>query len=155
MCIRDSNSGRFAATLQVLAAGAPLSRRFADLARHCEQGDQGASLSLGQLFESLWGFAQATCSAEERERLKDALSFDYCRTGYPGGVRPGFLTLDGDVEEKEMPEGVRPAQRNERVRYYRRRFAWDYRSVPSVRGPVQLTFIYRSAPGKGLQVEVR
>jgi anaerobic magnesium-protoporphyrin IX monomethyl ester cyclase len=149
------NSGRFVATLQVLAEGAPLSRRFAQLAQYFEQSDRGTNLSLVLLFESLWNFALDQCGELERERLKDALSFDYCRTGYPGGARPGFLTADGEVEGKEMPEGIAAAERNERVRYYRRRFACDYRSEPWMEGPAVITFIYRSAPGKGLLVEVR
>ena len=149
------NSGRFRASLAVLGEGAPLSQVFPALAEFFEAQDFAPNLSLPVLFEALWSFAQATLGEIELERLRDALSFDLCMTGYPGGNTPGFFRAQPGTGERSIPEGLAKAKDGERVRYYRRQFARDYRKAPWVEGPIQLTFLYRSAPGEGLRVEIR
>jgi anaerobic magnesium-protoporphyrin IX monomethyl ester cyclase len=148
------NSGRFATSLSELGAGAPLSEVFAAAAEFFEQREIVGNLSLPLLFEALWSFAESTLRNQALERFQDALCFDLCLTGYPGGNTPSFFAANRDKEEKGAPAGLAAADRGERVRYYRRQFARDYRRHPWIEEPTQLTFIYRSAPGKGLQVEV-
>ena len=148
------NSGRFATSLAVLGGISPLSKVFAAAAEFFEQQGSASNLSLAALFEALWSFADATLGKRERERLRDALSYDLCLTGYPGGNTPDFFEVQQEKGERSVPEGLPKAKGAERVRYYRRQFARDYRKSPWVEGTVQLTFIYRSAPGEGLQVEV-
>ena len=148
------NSGRFAASLEVLGEDGPLSEVFAAAAEFFEARGIASNLSLALLFEAFWGFAEATLAETRRERLRDALSFDLCLTGYPGGNAPGFFEAQQEKGERGAPVGVAPAGTGERVRYYRRRFARDYRKRPWVEGPTQFTFVYRSAPGAGLRVEI-
>jgi len=148
------NSGRFAASLAVLGETAPLAQLFAAAAHYFEKQGFAANLSLAALFEALWGFALATLGAIDRERLRDALCFDLCLTGYPGGSLPGFFQPPSDKVTQGAPSGLARARAGERVRYYRRRFARDYRSTPWIEQPTELTFVYRSAPGAGLQVEI-
>jgi anaerobic magnesium-protoporphyrin IX monomethyl ester cyclase len=147
------NSGRFAASLATLSEQTPLSAVFAAAAEHFEERSITSNLSLPALFEALWGFGEATLEEGQRERLRDALCFDLCMMGYPGGNTPEFFQGQQEKGEKGAPEGLAKAGAGERVRYYRRRFARDYRQSPLVEGPIQLTFVYRSAPGAGLQVE--
>jgi len=148
------NSGRFTASLAVLGEKVPLSKVFSTAAEFFEAQGIASNLSLPVLFEALWSFALATLGEIDRERLRDALCFDLCLTGYPGGSLPGFFQAELEKGEKGAPEGLAKARAGERVRYYRRRFARDYRATPWIEQPIQLTFVYRSAPGAGLQVEV-
>jgi len=148
------NSGRFAATLDELAAGSPLSGVFAAAAEFFELREIAWNLSLPGLFEALWQFAETRLSGEALERLRDALSFDLCLTGYPGGKTPSFFEMAAEKGSGSAPKGLAAAKPGERIRYYRRRFARDYRTKPWVEGAVEITFVYRSAPGQGLQVQV-
>ena len=148
------NSGRFAACLEELAAGAALSTVFSQAAEFFEREELASNLSLPSLFEAVWRFACSRLTGEALERLREALCFDLCLTGYPGGTTPSFFESPQQSGEKEAPPALPAANSGERLRYYRRRFARDYRQKPWVEGPVQLTFVYRSAPGRGLQVEV-
>ena len=148
------NSGRFATSLGVLGEKVPLSQVFSAAGEFFEAQGIAPNLSLPGLFEALWNFAQATLGEIEQERLRDALSFDLCLTGYPGGNTPGFFLAQPEKGERSVPEGLGQARAGERVRYYRRRFTRDYRKSPWSEGSTELIFVYRSAPGAGLQVEV-
>ena len=149
------NSGRFSATLEELGKGASLSEVFDAAAAYFEEQELAANLSLPALFEAVWRFAGTRLEGEALERLCDALCYDFCLLGYPGGSTPSFFEANVDKGERSAPAGVAAAMPGERVRYYRRQFARDYRQKPWVEGANELTFIYRSAPGKGLKVEVR
>ena len=148
------NSGRFATSIEELGASAPLSEVFAAAAEFFEAEELAANLSLPLLFEALWRFANERLKDEALERLRDTLCFDLCLTGYPGGNTPSFFDSNMEKGEKGFPAGVPAARSGERVRYYRCQFARDYRDKPWTEQVTQVTFIYRSAPGKGLQVEV-
>jgi anaerobic magnesium-protoporphyrin IX monomethyl ester cyclase len=148
------NSGRFAATLEELGESAPLSELFAAAADFFEVREIASNLSLQVLFEALWSFACTRLEGGALERLRDALSFDLCLVGYPGGNTPSFFEPNVDREQRGAPADRISAKAGERVRYYRRRFARDYRERPWGQENTLLTFIYRSAPGEGLQVEV-
>jgi anaerobic magnesium-protoporphyrin IX monomethyl ester cyclase len=149
------NSGRFAATLEELAATAPLSAVFQAAAQHFEAKGIVSNLSLSALFEKVWDFAGEHLEGTQLQRVKEALTFDWLRTGYPGGNLPGFFEPAAEGAGRGVPPDLPVARHGERIRYYRRRFARDYSSKPCAEGAVELTFIYRSAPGQGLEVEVR
>ncbi|BCG46070.1 Fe-S oxidoreductase [Citrifermentans bremense] len=146
------NSGRFAASLRQLCAGKEMAQVFADAAEFFESEGLLANVSLNLLFESVWRFGCSRLAGEELELFRDALCFDHCMIGYPGGQCPSFFTANVDKGEQGVPAGL-AAKSGERVRYYRRRFARDYRSTPCGEAAVEFTFIYRSAPGEGLKVE--
>lgn len=147
------NSGRFAAALQELAVECPLSRLFSDAAEFFEsQGLFATTLSLASLFDALWRFACETGDPQRLGRLRDALCFDFCLTGYPGGSLPAFFTPQQKTDAGPPPR--LEAKPGERVRYHRRSFDRDYRTTPWREVPTDLTFIYRSAPGAGLTVQV-
>lgn len=148
------NSGRFAATLGVLAESAPLSELYAALEGYFEAQAIPPNLSILPLFEALWRFGSTLGVRLDKERLRDALTFDYCLVGYPGGNLPEFFRPEPKEERpvlKELPK----ARPGERLRYYLRRFERDYRVRPWHEAPAEICFIYRSAPGKGLTVELR
>lgn len=148
------NSGRFAATLGEFAAEKPLSRLFSEAAEYFEgEGLFAGNLSLASLFEALWRFAAAGWEGERLERLRDALTFDFCLTGYPGGNPPGFFAPRQDEDAAHAPLRLE-SRPGERVRQYRRTFARDYRGTPWREEATALTFVYRSAPGEGLQVQL-
>lgn len=148
------NSGRFAATLQEFASERPLSRLFSEAAEFFEtEGLFANNLSLASLFEAMWRFAGGTRQGEQLDRLRDALSFDHCLTGYPGGNAPSFFAQQEKGEPNAPPSRLE-SKPGERVRYYRRTFARDYRCTPWREEPTEVTFVYRSAPGEGLQVQL-
>ncbi|QWV94256.1 B12-binding domain-containing radical SAM protein [Geomonas oryzisoli] len=148
------NSGRFRATLQVFAAERPLAQLFDEAARFFDSAGLFANnLSLASLFDALWRFGAGWSDEAARERLRDALCFDFCLVGYPGGNLPGFFARTEEQVEPCAPPRLE-AKPGERVRYYRRSFARDYRSIPWREEPAVLTFVYRSAPGAGLQVQI-
>jgi len=147
------NSGRFAASLEELGSGDPLSEIFDAAAEYFEAQQIASNLSLPALFDAVWRFAGARLKNEALERVRDALCFDLCLTGYPGGNTPSFFE-DAMKTQGSVPVGLAATKAGERVRYYRRQFARDYRQKPWAEAATQLTFIYRSAPGAGLQVEV-
>ncbi|MBJ6802798.1 B12-binding domain-containing radical SAM protein [Geomonas propionica] len=148
------NSGRFATTLQVFAAERPLSQLFDQAAQFFDAaGLFSGNLSLASLFEALWRFAAEGRDGEAQERLRDALCFDLCLIGYPSGNLPSFFSRATEPGEPAIPLRLE-SKPGERVRYYRRTFARDYRCTPWGEEPAAVTFIYRSAPGAGLQVQV-
>ena len=148
------NSGRFATAISELGRSAPLPEVFAAAARFFEQEEIASSLSLPLLFEALWRFAGSRLQDQALERLRDALCYDLCLTGYPGGNAPSFFDANVAKGERGVPAGIPAAVGGERLRYYRRQFARDYRDQTWPEGDVELTFIYRSAPGMGLRVEI-
>ncbi|HJV64933.1 MAG TPA: DUF4080 domain-containing protein [Geomonas sp.] len=146
------NSGRFPASLEVLGDQAPLSELFAAAADFFETQSVGMNLSLAALFEAIWRFAASRLEEGELEAFRDALSFDFCLTGYPGGNAPSFFDSAAKATGKEGAVDLPVPRAGERIRYYRRHFARDYRTKPWRVGPTEITFIYRSAPGEGLRV---
>ena len=148
------NSGRFATCIEELSGSAALSEIFAAAAEYFQGSELASNLSLSSLFEAVWRFAGSRLQGQALERLRDALCYDLCLTGYPGGNSPGFFEPNAQKEERGAPAGLPNAKSGERLRYYRRQFARDYRQTPWVEGTTPLTFIYRSAPGQGLRVDV-
>jgi anaerobic magnesium-protoporphyrin IX monomethyl ester cyclase len=155
------NSGKFPTTLTLVGQSQPLSRFFAAAAKQWEDAGQPATLSQTALFESIWRFTEEFLPAGEREEFRDALCYDYCLAEYPAAGRlPGFLTdKDEDKKGNTRDGSVALKQKldipsDSRVRSFRHPFGRDYLSYPWGKGPVELLFVYISAPGRGLRIEV-
>jgi anaerobic magnesium-protoporphyrin IX monomethyl ester cyclase len=156
------NSGKYRTALTLAAQTHPLSRFFAAAAQYWEDAVLPPCLSQTALFEAIWQFTEGFLPAGEQEEFRDALCFDFCLADYPAASRlPGFFTDERKQwqhgKEKEMSTGLRQQlgiADESRVRTFRRIFAEDYRSIPWIEGKVEFLFVYISAPGKGLRVEV-
>jgi len=155
------NSGKFRTVLTLLSGTLPLSRFFAAAAKQWEEAGLSATLSQSVLFEEIWRFAGEFLPAGEREEFRDALCFDYCLAEYPvAGRLPGFLTDKGDGKNGDTKEGILALRQRvdipsgSRVRSFRHPFGRDYLSDPWGMGPVEFLFVYISAPGRGLKVEI-
>ncbi|HEX2768262.1 MAG TPA: DUF4080 domain-containing protein [Geobacteraceae bacterium] len=155
------NSGKFPTILTLVAQTHPISRFFAAAAQYWEYAGHPPSLSQSALFESIWRFSGEFLPSKEREEFRDALCFDFCMVEYPAAGRlPGFLTDKGNVKKGNTRDGnVALKQKldipsDSRVRSFRHAFSQDYLSNPWEKGPVELLFVYISAPGRGLRVEV-
>ena len=156
------NSGRFRASLAVLAEIAPISSVLNAAARFWEERGIAAHLSQAGLFETFRQFAGDFLAPEERELFLDALCYDFCLAEYPASGRlPSFFAdsahlATGNGEKGKIAELVRELRINEgsKVRTFSRSFSNDFRSREPLPGPVRLLFVYISAPGRGLQVRV-
>jgi anaerobic magnesium-protoporphyrin IX monomethyl ester cyclase len=155
------NSGKFPTTLTLVGQSKALSRFFAAAAQYWEDAGQPATLSQTALFESIWIFTEEFLPNGEREEFRDALCYDFCLTDYPSAAGlPGFFAGSSDVRRGNMKEDNTtykikldiPA--GSRVRSFRHAFRRDYLSYPWGKGPVALLFVYISAPGRGLRIEV-
>ena len=156
------NSGRFTTTLAVLARSAPLARFFSGLADYRERQAPDMNSSLVGLFEALWDFGKEFTAGDTRERVREALCYDYCLAEYPvAGRLPRFfpdsgttLTNDGPGENRAELARRLGIGKGCRVRTYSRRFARDPRISADERGEINLLFVYVSTPGRGLEVKV-
>jgi anaerobic magnesium-protoporphyrin IX monomethyl ester cyclase len=152
------NSGRFPVTLAVIARFVPLSRFFAEAAAFWEETGILPNLSLSDLFNALWRFAGDGLPKGELDQFRDALCFDFCLADYPAAARlPGFFAGDVNLLAKERRAGLLEQldiAAGCRVRTFSAEFRQDYRSPPWEGRSVELLFVYISAPGKGLRVEV-
>ncbi len=153
------NSGRFSATLAVAAEELPLASFFNELACFWEKDELPAHLSREHLFTKLWQFGSGALAAPAAETMREALCYDYCLADYPAGELPAYFSNNGLRRESgkvAMPAVVRTLgiAPESRVRTFAWRFARDYRRQPWSGGEVDLLFVYVSAPGKGLRVEV-
>jgi anaerobic magnesium-protoporphyrin IX monomethyl ester cyclase len=156
------NSGKFRTALTLAAQTHPLSRFFAAAAQYWEVAVLPPCLSQTALFEAIWQFTEGFLPAGEHEGFRDALCFDFCLAEYPAAGRlPAFFAGDGNTGRHGKDKDMDAALKQQlgiaagcRVRTYRQGFARDYRSVPWIEGPVELLFVYVSAPGRGLSVDV-
>jgi len=156
------NSGRFTASLAALARTAPLSRIFAGLAEFWEDRDQEAARSLAALFEAFWEFGEGVTTGDDRERLRNALCFDYCLAEYPAAGRlPRFFpesggATDGGKAREKLASLARRLEigRDCRLRTFTGRFARDPRRPGGEGGEVRLLFVYIATPGRGQEVRV-
>jgi anaerobic magnesium-protoporphyrin IX monomethyl ester cyclase len=118
-----------------------------------------ANISQAALFEAMWRCAGESMDGLELDEFRDALCYDFCMAEYPSAARlPSFfgeVGKSGNTRERTagLPE-ILDVPRGSRVRTFSRVFARDYRLRPWVEGPVELLFVYISAPGKGLTIEV-
>jgi anaerobic magnesium-protoporphyrin IX monomethyl ester cyclase len=156
------NSGKFRTVLTLIAGTLQLSRFFATAAKQWEDAQTLPNLSQPELFETLWQCAAGFLPEGELPEFRDALCFDFCLADYPVAARlPGFFAGAGNSPQHGKEKAMSTALKQQlgiaagsRVRTFRRGFVTDYRSVPWIEGPLELLFVYISAPGKGLRVEV-
>jgi anaerobic magnesium-protoporphyrin IX monomethyl ester cyclase len=155
------NSGRFRTALAQIATTRSLSQFFAEAAEHWENAGLPATLSQSALFEALWRFTAGILPVEELEGFRNAICFDFCRAEYPAQARlPGFFggKVDAGTGNARMDSAgymeKLQIQSGSRVRSFRQVFDRDYLGTPWGEGPVEFLFVYISAPGRGLRVEV-
>ncbi|RII26269.1 MAG: B12-binding domain-containing radical SAM protein [Geobacter sp.] len=155
------NSGRFATALAAWEKTTPSARIFAAMAEYWETTEIPLTLSQHDLFAAFWRCANELAPLEAREGIRDALCYDLCLTDYPGGRELAFfLKEDEGGKGPNMKEQALELARQGgddvggRVRWISRRFARDYRMAPWQEGEIELLFVYLSAPGKGLSVEI-
>jgi anaerobic magnesium-protoporphyrin IX monomethyl ester cyclase len=153
------NSDKFNATLAVAAEALPLANFFDELARFWEGDELPPHLSREHLFTKLWQFCSSVLATPAAEKLRDALCYDYCLADYPAGELPSYFSgnrLRRESGKVAMPAVVRNLgiATGSRVRTFAWQFARDYRRQPLAEVEVELLFVYVSAPGKGLRVEV-
>jgi anaerobic magnesium-protoporphyrin IX monomethyl ester cyclase len=155
------NSGRFAATLTLLASNTPLATMFTRMARFWEEQQLARTAPLMDLFDSLWQFGQRELDPDQQELLRDTLCYDFCLADYPNSARvPAFFDLErsrsnggktGISREQLLQLGIGGGSK---VRSYSRMFRNDYRALPWREGETCLTFIYISVRGKDQEVRV-
>lgn len=154
------NSGRFATALAAWERTTPASRIFDAMAGLWEREDIPLTLSQHDLFAAFWRCAEELAPQETREGIRDALCYDLCRTDYPGGRELEFFPKEHEGrrpnEKEQALELVRQRGGDTagRVRWISRRFGRDYRMTPWREGEVELLFVYLSAAGRGLAVEI-
>jgi anaerobic magnesium-protoporphyrin IX monomethyl ester cyclase len=156
------NNGRFCTFLAGLTESLPLGSFFAGLAEFWDARRIATALAPDELLRVIWQYCQQNLPAGELEHHRDTLRFDFCLTGYPAGRLPPFLAsspgaalaaapkelIDSVVRKSAPPSGSR-------VRTFAARFDRDYCVHPFANGPVDILFVYISAPGQGLRVVTR
>jgi len=155
------NSGRFRTIIAQTATTHPLSEFFSSAAGYWNIAGLPSNISQSALFDALWRFAVDYLPEPELEGFRDALCFDFCLAEYPSvSMLPGFFKGNREVrkgnarednaanmQKLEIPPGSR-------VRSFRHPFSRDYLCTPWGNGPAEFLFVYISAPGRGLLVEV-
>ncbi|HIJ86121.1 MAG TPA: DUF4080 domain-containing protein [Desulfuromonadales bacterium] len=153
-----SRHGGLRAAFTVLERHTPFSGILDLMAR--QAGTENlSSLSCRRVFELFARLAEALLLvAEERARLHDALFFDYCHVEMPlMGKLPSFIA---DQQQhcswpglRDLPEGLELPP-NSRIKSFRYEYISDYRPGEAKAKPAELTFVYVSGAGRGLQVLV-
>ena len=119
----------------------------------------GSHLSREALFELVWRFAQSELDGDRLLAVREALCYDYCMVDCPSGKLPVFFgeagaatkMATGELEKLVQQLAIR---KGSRVRRFVHKFARDYRHQPWREKELYLLFVYISAPGEGLRVEV-
>ena len=155
------NNGRFPTALAAWEKTTPSARIFAIMAEFWETAEIPLALSQHDLFAALWHCAKEVAPLEARESIRDALCYDLCLTDYPGGRELAFFLKEDEgskcpeVKDRALELArQRGGDATGRVRWISRRFARDYRTSPWREGEIELLFVYVSAPGRGLSVEI-
>jgi len=156
------NSGRFNCSLATVARYLPLTVFFDTMASFMKKEPGTVQVSLKGLFERIWHFGDETLPKEALSDFRDALCYDFCLGEYPSaGVMPSFFSVEGRPAKDTLPRqtideilaGVNKPS-GSRVRTFTARFTHDYRTTPPTPGLIDLIFVYVSASGQGLRVEV-
>jgi anaerobic magnesium-protoporphyrin IX monomethyl ester cyclase len=155
------NSGRFRTVLARTATARPVSAFFSAAADFWLNAGLSTTLSLSALFEALWRFAGDYLPEPELDGFRDALCFDFCLAEYPSVSKlPGFFKdRANDRKGNTREDNSSYMQKldippDSRVRSFRHPFSRDYLGTPWGKGPAEFLFVYISAPGRGLRVEV-
>ncbi|RQW77078.1 MAG: DUF4080 domain-containing protein [Geobacter sp.] len=153
------NSGKFDATIKTLAGFGPLAETFARFAGFRQIEGTGSHFSREALFELLWRFAESDLEEDRLPAVREALCYDYCMVDCPSGKLPVFFGEAGASTKVATGELERIVQqlaikKGSRVRRFIGKFSRDYRTDPWREKELYLLFVYISAPGEGLRVEV-
>jgi radical SAM superfamily enzyme YgiQ (UPF0313 family) len=153
------NSGRFAASLAALARTAPLATLFHRLALFREERGPGGGTSLDGLFEELWSFGETSGAEDDREMLREALCYDYCRVDYPtAGKLPRFFRESGGrwgagPGQSELASRLGIGKEC-RLRTFSLMLARHPRQPVAAAPAQELLFVYITRPGQRLEVRV-
>jgi len=156
------NSGRFSRSLATVGNYLPLTDFFDSMANFIKKEPGTGQVSLKSLFDRIWYFSERILPMEAICSFRDALCYDFCLGEYPSaGVIPSFFTVAWNTGRESLPRhtieeilaGVEKPS-GSRVRTITARFNSDYRTIPPTPGLVDLIFVYVSASGQGLRVEV-
>ncbi len=149
--------GGFSAAFAVLLRHASLASILDRMAR--QAGSENlSSLSCRRVFELFARLAEPFADGEECARLHDALFFDYCRVEMPlMGRLPSFVAEQQQACSWpglwDLPNNLQLPP-DSRIKSFRYEFMRDYRIGENGAGPRNMTFIYVSGTGRGLQVLV-
>ena len=156
------NSGRFSRTLAVVESHLFLSEFFDNMVYFIKKEPISGQVSLKNLFEQMWRFGRKRLPKNTHTSFREALCYDFCLGDYPStGIQPSFFpeewkavkasltreSIDTALSKVEKPSGSK-------VRTFAARFSNDYRTKPPKPGQTDLIFIYISASGHGLRVEI-
>ena len=152
--------GGFATAFTLLLRYLPFSAILNRMA-HCVGDEALSGFSCRRVYELFARLAAQMSlgslgSLESLESLHDALFFDYCRCEMPlKGRLPLFIVNHQSICEWPAPGEL--ASRLDlspdcRIKTFRYRFLCDYRATPWLKTPATITFVYVSAPGRGLKV---
>jgi anaerobic magnesium-protoporphyrin IX monomethyl ester cyclase len=154
------NSGRFGTALAQIGRLVERTAFWDRFAALPAWEEASSHLPLRDQFELFWQAAEPVAPADGRELVRDALCYDYCRTGYPAGDLPSFFPAEGlenpspSIGGSHRQARLMVGDREGKVRGFSRCFARDYRVAGWPEGPVELVFGYLSAPDRGQQVFV-
>jgi anaerobic magnesium-protoporphyrin IX monomethyl ester cyclase len=150
------NSVRFPTTLRVVAAIMPLAEFFTTFAAAWEKEPHLDHLRPETLAERLRAFCFAQLQGNYAE-IYDALRFDLCSAEYP----PASLAVFFKDESKQMKKESTPElsrrlaiPAGSRIRTFSAEFLHNYSTEPWGTAPAVLTFVYASAPQRGLSVSI-
>ncbi len=149
--------GGFATAFRILQRHITFSDILDQMARNA--GNENlSSLSSRRVFELFARLAEPLLSEPDRPLLFDALFFDYCSIEMPlMGKLPSFVSHQQAhcawPRRTELPGGV-SMQADSRIKAFSGIFTHDYSCELWKSGPISLTFLYISGPGRGLQIEV-
>jgi anaerobic magnesium-protoporphyrin IX monomethyl ester cyclase len=139
-----------------------LAEFFDKMAYFVKNEPTGGQLSLKNIFELMWRFGDGILPVETGNSFREALCYDFCRGEYPStGIQPSFFpeewkTSLGSLTRKTVDDVLAKVEKpfGSRVRTFAARFSHDYRTSPPRPGLIDLIFIYVSASGQGLRVEI-
>ncbi|MDD2733972.1 MAG: DUF4080 domain-containing protein [Desulfuromonadaceae bacterium] len=149
--------GGFSAAFTLLERRTPFSRVLDQMAR--QAGNENlSSLSCRRVFELFARLAEPLTDAEERARVHDALFFDYCHVEMPlMGKLPSFAAAQQSrcswPGHRDIPNDLELPP-DSRIKSFCYTFMRDYRTEENSSGLGELTFVYVSGAGRGLQVFV-
>lgn len=150
---RFYNSGRFRATLALVAAQTSLAELFIAPTLASILAESGHSSTIA-LCASLHRLVATVLSDEALAAVTEALLFDYCLTGYPGNSLPLFLTGSAGGERLAKPPLSHPEiarllsiPATTRIRTCTVRFSRDYSGSLPAAGPCVTIFAYYRQDG--------
>lgn len=156
------NSRRFTRSLALMENYFPLTDFFDAMANFIKKEPGTGQGSLKSLFEQIWHFSEGILPKDAFSEFRESLCYDFCLAEYPSaGILPTFFTVECSKSKYSLSRQTIDAvlatvkkPPGSRVRTFSARFTCDYRTVPPTPGLIDLVFVYVSALGQGLRVEV-